>query len=162
MHLSTEEPARPPDSNTSFSKPRISTPAINPVSRKSVIYRADAISAGDTQLRSCRAEQHLAQPRMRMARQWQEIIEARLDHTSRVASRLKSAAGDPTSMDLLLGAWVVPHNTGLRYRVAVVRGIGLSGSSLATLRFVRWPVVCDVFFAALSCPPLSTCYTGHL
>jgi hypothetical protein len=79
-----------------------------------------------------------------------------------VLLRLGTAAVGATSMDLLLGHGSFPNNTGSRNRVAVVRGIDLSGSSLAALRFVRWPVLCDVFLAALSCPPLSTCYIGHL
>jgi hypothetical protein len=54
------------------------------------------------------------------------------------------------------------RNTNLRYRMAIVRGGGLPGSSLAALRFVRWTVLCCFVFTPISCQPPATCRSGYL
>ena len=54
------------------------------------------------------------------------------------------------------------YNTGLPYRMAVVRGIGVPGSSSAALRSVRWTADWNIFFAANHCQPAAAHHPGAL
>jgi hypothetical protein len=54
------------------------------------------------------------------------------------------------------------YNTGLPYRMAVVRAIGVSGSSSAALRSMRWTAHWNLFFAATSRQPATAHHSGAL